>query len=1535
MNIVSLVGKVMGAGALVLAGSIASSSATVSMPLSCGIPTFDRNVDQGVFIWQDCATREWTVRAAGGPGEATFVGGVVSDQGFGPITPFSIESRRDTLDFTTDPNLIDFSLNVINGGGVQDGFSFDFPVGSNTCFMLESPVGARIEVGAANTPMPMPFDLETLGPCTNLPVRVSVNDVSVNENAGSVDVQVMLSQVSGEIISVDLSTGDETATAGADYSATTETVTFTPGDILMRVSIPILDDQIMEGDEAFTVTLSNPINATLGDSDGVVTIIDDESIQCGIPSFDRNVDQGVFVWQDCDTGEWNVRMAGGAGAATFIGSVVSDQPLSNIIPFSVERRDILDFTSNPNEIIYDLTVVNGGGVQDGFRFTIPDGANVCFEVESPVDARIEVGSSNLAIDDPFDLNTLGACDSLLPTVSIADTTVVENGPNGGLPSGTAEVTLNLSLPSTVPVTVNVSSVDGSATAGIDYQALPLTPITFAPGQIRQTLAIPILDDNEIEASETLSLILSQPTNADLGRASGLVVILDDEQSACGTPQFNRLTEQGVFIWQNCNTGNWRVRVTAGTETDIVNFAGGIDSDRPIGLVPFNIEGRDELSSPTGNDIAFSLNVANGGGVLDGFNFIPDIGAEACFRLDVPPNATIYLGQQRNIINAPIDLTTLLPCDGDENLAPQATPGNETTDVNTVLNSVVTGSDADNGPGPLTFQLIDSTNGQASIDPQSGELILTPDLDFIGLAEIIFIASDGLQASEPAIISVDITAPSNTAPVADAASFSTGVNTVLNETLTGSDADGDDLMFRITSNGSLGIAIIDETTGELTYTPDQGRSGQDTFTFVVNDGTVDSLEATVTVTIDNGQCLADCDVTRDAAVAQCQADFEEGFPGCVGDISCEQVVITIQQQCIVAAEIEQRQCTDDCGIDNIAPIANTAVFSTPFGAQLIETLSGSDSDGPDGLTFRLVSVDTGVDSVDIASDGSFVLTPSSGFSGLTRFVFETFDGLVASNQAVVLVSVGGNGRPTADPQSGLSTPFDTPFNGTLTGSDTEGAALTFAESGTAVGGSVSIYGASGNFTFTPAAGFTGLASFAFIVNDGTADSAPATVEITVGNGAVTAVDDTANTDANTNVDIPVLDNDSDANGDTLRIDSVAGGAGFQGVASITANNTVTYLPNGAFAGLAQGVTATDSFTYMVTDDNGSTASATVTVTIVGVNDFPVAVDDTETTDEDTAVNIIATANDIDLDGDDVEITIIDTQGTVGSVGIGLDQDTFRYDPNGQFDNLAPGATATDTFTYIATDGLDNSAPATVTVTITAVNDAPIATPQGPLDTAFETALPITLAGSDVDNDLSDLSFAISTDPGNGTITNLDPVAGTFTYTPNSGFSGQDSFAFTVSDGNLTSAAETVLINIAGPVDSVAPTANVIFPSPVSDTQGAATITLRGSASDNGGSGIVSVSVNGVAATTNDNFAAWQVNVPLTIDENTLSVTTTDAAGNTNTNAASVFVRNNPIFLSSPQSLALDRDNNRVLVVDSGIRAVIAVDLPTGQSVFVSR
>ncbi len=240
---------------------------------------------------------------------------------------------------------------------------------------------------------------------------------------------------------------------------------------------------------------------------------------------------------------------------------------------------------------------------------------------------------------------------------------------------------------------------------------------------------------------------------------------------------------------------------------------------------------------------------------------------------------------------------------------------------------------------------------------------------------------------------------------------------------------------------------------------------------------------------------------------------------------------------------------------------------------------------------------------------------------------------------------------------------------------------------------------------------------------------------------------------------ILGNDTDPDGDGLVASIVSGPS--DGTLLPAANGSFTYVPNLLFVG-------TDSFTYTASDGVDA-AQATVFINVA--NAAPVAAaDGPYSVAEDTTLTVPAPgvlANDTDGDGDPLTAVLV-ADAANGAVTLQADG-SFDYVPD-------PDFAGSDSFTYRASDGLDTSAVVSVSITVTAVNDPPVAAPDT-FATAEDTTLVVPapgVLGNDGDVDGDPLTAVILTPASNGELT-LDP-SGSLTYVPDADFHGTDSFTY---------------------------------------------------------------------------------------------------------------------------------------------------------------
>ena len=210
----------------------------------------------------------------------------------------------------------------------------------------------------------------------------------------------------------------------------------------------------------------------------------------------------------------------------------------------------------------------------------------------------------------------------------------------------------------------------------------------------------------------------------------------------------------------------------------------------------------------------------------------------------------------------------------------------------------------------------------------------------------------------------------------------------------------------------------------------------------------------------------------------------------------------------------------------------------------------------------------------------------------------------------------------------------------------------------------------------------------------------------------------------------------------------------------------------------------TLTLSVSDGSGGTDIDTMVVTVNAPNNPPVADDQNVGTDEDTPVAVTLSGSDIDEESLTYTVATGPANGTLSGTAPSL-----SYTPDANYNGP-------DSFTYTANDGTENSAPATVSITVNSVNDAPMADDMS-VTTDVDTAVAVTLTGSDVE-DIS-LAFSVVSGPTSGVLSGSEP---NLTYTPNSGYSGGDSFTYMASDATLDSVPATVSITVnpanSGPV-----------------------------------------------------------------------------------------------------------------------------------------
>ena len=792
---------------------------------------------------------------------------------------------------------------------------------------------------------------------------------------------------------------------------------------------------------------------------------------------------------------------------------------------------------------------------------------------------------------------------------------------------------------------------------------------------------------------------------------------------------------------------------------------------------------------------------------------------------------------------------------DVNDPPVAAADTAVTSEDTPIAIAVLANDSDGDSATLT-PIVDSgpANGSATVEAD-GSITYAPAANFNGADSFTYKVSDG--AAESGVVTVTITvAAVNDAPVAGAESYSLdedGSLVVGEPGVLGNDgdADGDTLSAGVATDPAHGSLTLN-ADGTFSYTPDANYHGADSFTYRANDGVADSAEVTVTLTINSVNDLPAAvndafSTNEDTAISAAapgvlandsdpdsspltaiqvsgpsngtlalnadgsfiytpNANFNgvDSFTYKVNDGSADSSVATVT---IALAAV------------NDAPVAGDGTFSINEDTTLTVGVPGvldNDSDA-EGSSLSAVLV-TGVahGTLTLNPDGSFLYTPAANFHGNDAFTYQASDGTDLSNVATVNLSIVPTNDPPVASDDQFSTAEETILAVAAPGvfandTDDENETLTATLVATTSRGSLTFSG-DGSFIYTPAADYSGPDSFSYRVSDGSADSAIATVTLTViaVNDAPVARADSFSTleDIPLVVDGPgVVGNDTDPDGDPLS--AVLVRAPRRGTLALNVDGSFSYTPAADYNGA-------DSFTYKVNDGTADSNVVTVAIAITAVTDLLVAVDNSYTRNEDVWFNVGYSgvlANDR-LGDDDGPLTAVLVSGPTHG--------ELELSPNGNFDYTpAPNFHGIDSFTYQAHGATMVSNIATVIITIKSVNDLPAA-PNETYTTNEDRTLTVAapgVLGNDTDVESAVLTAVRVSGPSHGTLALA--TDGGFTYTPNANYYGTDTFVYRVRDGDGGSDTATVTLVVDMVED--APVANAQSKTVIEDSRRAITLT----------------------------------------------------------------------------------------------------------------
>jgi len=527
-----------------------------------------------------------------------------------------------------------------------------------------------------------------------------------------------------------------------------------------------------------------------------------------------------------------------------------------------------------------------------------------------------------------------------------------------------------------------------------------------------------------------------------------------------------------------------------------------------------------------------------------------------------------------------------------NTAPVATAQSITLDEDTSKTITFAGTDVDG----------DTLSYTVTTQPSHGTITgntYTPNANYFGSDSFGFVANDGTVDSAEATVSITVTAV-NDAPVATAQTLTTDEDTAKTFTLSGTDVEGDTLTYTITKQPSHG------TISGNTYTPNANYFGADSLSFVANDGTVDSSEATASITIT---------AVNDAPVASAQTlttaeDTPITFSATDADADKLTYTITTQPSHGTIVNNTYTPNANYFGSDSFGFMANdgkvdssevtvsisiTAVNDAPILSAIADVTKEEDS-APFEVTLSAVDVDSGntltysasatdASKVVVSVSGStLTITPQANAYGEVQVSVIVTDSTVRVKQTFTVTLTPVEDIPIAIAQS-ITLEEDNTTKVTLAGTDPDNDYIrgytitTFPQHGYLTGNYKT-------WTYHPNQNYYGADSFSFTVNDGKADSLPATIDITVTpvNNSPFAYNGNYKIAVNSSVTVELnaSDVDNTPNEMTYAITSQPTNGDYD-------EPTKTYTPATDFTGV-------DSFTYTATDPDGLISTGTVYVNV---------------------------------------------------------------------------------------------------------------------------------------------------------------------------------------------------------------------------------------------------------------------------------------------------------------------------------------------------
>jgi len=714
-----------------------------------------------------------------------------------------------------------------------------------------------------------------------------------------------------------------------------------------------------------------------------------------------------------------------------------------------------------------------------------------------------------------------------------------------------------------------------------------------------------------------------------------------------------------------------------------------------------------------------------------------------------------------------------------------------------------GMDIENDSLSFTIE-VPPYSGSLYLNEQSGECVYTPLADQFGQVTFMFTASDEINTSEPAMVTLIID-PVNDPPVTQNGNIETLEDHPVEITLQATDIDSEIEAFSIVDDPDGILEIIDSKTGLCQYTPFTNAFGQDSFLFVASDGTDTSQPGFFTVTItpvndppiaNSMSVTANEDQIRNIALNASDPDGEP-ITLTILDTPAHGEIISFDYETM---SVQYKPVTDYYGSDqftyelfdgqlksstavvdievlyvNDPPFVQSDIISVLEDASVDYTLKAFDEDSQ--ITGFAISQSPKHGEVVLtdALNGNVTYTPERDFFGTDTFSYQCMDDESSSEPALISIHV----KPVNDIPIGYAKTFlvdeDIPITENLSFHDPDYEMLTITVYTAPDHGTLTIIDhRMGQFVYYPDENYSGDDSIFFEACDNVACTGPVAMTLTIRpiNDPPVAFPQSLTLTEDTPLNISLIATDIEELLSEYQIVEYPQ----EGLLEIinSTKGLFQYIPE-------QDDFGTYFFLFRAKDESLFSETAMVTLTILPVNDVPEASAASYTLLEDTLFDLVLSK--FDADGDALSLTIVKPPDHGWPAVFDSETGDFSYLPSSNYHG-------TDSFVYKVCDTTGCSVEKTIMLTIQPVNDVPIVF-EAAYELAEDSVMPLTLIGEDVDKDA--LLFEIMQEP-DGNLIILNEQTGACVYTPVAEASGMDQFSFRVFDGLEYSEEATVQLTI---------------------------------------------------------------------------------------------------------------------------------------------